>query len=131
MALVICTVGDEGSDGHDGSDPAALVYAKCNSKRIVAGSAFWQNLGTTLRQVAENTAYADYDFHTQNGGWNAPAFARGSCDTQALSAISTQDDCTDCLTNLPYRIWSICNAAIGAEVKLAGCALRYEQYRFW
>ncbi|KAH7301263.1 hypothetical protein KP509_23G018200 [Ceratopteris richardii] len=131
MALVTGAVGDQGSDSGDDDDPTAFIYAKCNSRKIPGGSAFWGNLGTTLYQVVQNTAYSDYDFHTQNGGRNSPAFARGTCDTQVLTTISPQEDCTDCLTHLFNHIWSICNDAIGAEVKLNACSLRYEQYRFW
>ncbi|KAI5080159.1 hypothetical protein GOP47_0005638 [Adiantum capillus-veneris] len=104
-----------------------FVYAKCNANGIPGGSPFWGNLGMTLHQLVENTAYADFDFKTQNGGGRCPTFGHATCDLQVLQS---PEDCTSCLTYLANRIWATCNNAIGAEVKFVGCYLRYEQYRF-
>lgn len=124
VVVVVMTVGNSGADAEGGAD-TSFVYAKCNANPIPGGSAFWGNLGTTLHQLVENTAYADFDFKTQNGGANCPAFGEAICD-KAL----TPEDCTDCLSHISNHIWSICNDAVGAEVKFGDCCLRYEQYRF-
>eukprot|EP00249_Psilotum_nudum_P011449 c23184_g1_i1 orf=299-712(+) len=103
----------------------SFVYSKCNARCIEQGSPFWGSLGTTLHQLTENTAYAGYDFKTQNGGANSPAFGEATC-----SKTISPTDCTQCLEHLSQQIWGICNDAIGAEVQFADCSIHYEAFPF-
>lgn len=103
----------------------SIVSGLCNTKMIPPGSSFWPNLGDTIADLEANTATNGYNYSTQRSGGGTTCYGLATCKSG-----TTQPNCAKCLKFLGDNIWSICNIAMGAQVQLQDCFMRYEAYSF-
>ncbi|KAI6698276.1 hypothetical protein NL676_018395 [Syzygium grande] len=73
------------------------------------------------------TVFNAYNYYYESP-WPGPSpicYRHSSCNR-----LITRDDCTEWMTFAAQQIIEQCPMAIGAQIQLADCRARYEQYEF-
>lgn len=126
-ATLVCTVTAQNK---------TLDYQLCNQQLIPFNTDFWDNLADVVADLTHATPYAGGYNHrssrprrNKNGGGvkehGSTAYGQAIC-----SSHLSKRQCAGCLTFIGNRIVGYCNGALGADVHLADCSLRYETYPF-
>ncbi|PKU80539.1 antifungal protein ginkbilobin-like protein [Dendrobium catenatum] len=108
--------------------PAACASSfVCNLVKYTVGDEFSGNVESLLYDLAELGQYEPGKNYYENYPFRGSqvAYGRSTC-----SGSLTVDDCYSCLLKAVVAVKNWCYMAIGGQVEVGECDLRYEQYDF-
>lgn len=109
------------------SQPNGIVKKLiCNRNEYSPGTNFAGSLPNLLIDLeTETPTVEDYDYANHYPPSNPAAYGYAKCN-QDISAA----DCGKCLQSAVSILQNRCPMRVGAQLKVADCSLRYEQYPF-
>lgn len=114
-----------------GAQNATVLYCGCNVTKFPLVSPFYDTLLAMLVEMEDTTGYDDYYYQKPSPGSDmdsAPIYGQATCNGVDLSP----EQCKACLFNLVNdNLFPTCGLAVGAQILLVDCYIRYEQYYFF
>ncbi|KAF7848593.1 hypothetical protein BT93_L1817 [Corymbia citriodora subsp. variegata] len=97
----------------------------CNGQQYYAYGPYGNTVNAVLDDLSANTATHGYNYYSSSLDSNFQCWGHGAC-----SGVLGQPDCTTCISSARQQLFQECSYAIGAQIQLQDCRVRYEMYSF-
>ncbi|XP_039170608.1 antifungal protein ginkbilobin-2-like [Eucalyptus grandis] len=102
-----------------------VMYSICNVQMYVPSTEYGHLVVETLRDLVQETPMWAYGYYNQRPGSEQTVYGHGDCHWKL-----SQPNCYNCTHLALQTITRQCLNAVGAQVQLVACRMRYEDYVF-
>ncbi|KAI6678556.1 hypothetical protein NL676_039352 [Syzygium grande] len=108
-----------------GTPDTTMLNTICNGQQYFPLGPFTDTVNAALDDLSANTATHGYNYYSAVLDSTGPCWAHGACN-----GVLGPPDCTACINSARQQLFYQCTHAIGGQIQLQDCRVRYEDYSF-